>query len=143
MAESLRVRAAWAPCVEAGVLIYCMSTPAACSVVHKLVGFLDSPVALIYCLHISISDAHVIAIALLQASRGGKDPPRAGWTHEGEAWKTGSVKGEKTESAALLPSSLGPPGSPLLQRQRPSGVPGYYLLRIVKTFSTAGCLWPV
>lgn len=100
------------PCVEAGVLIYYMSTPAACRVVHELLGFLDSPAALIYRSHVSVSNAHVISIALPQAWRGGKDPPRAGWTHVEEAWKTGSERGEKTESAALLPSSRGPPSQP-------------------------------
>lgn len=43
MVQSLRVRAAQAPCMEAGVLIYCMSTPTVCRVVDKLVRFLDSP----------------------------------------------------------------------------------------------------
>lgn len=62
------MRAAHGHYVEARALIYCMSTPSsvqdgAC----KLIGLLDSPAVLIYCLCITISNTDAIAIALPHA----------------------------------------------------------------------------
>lgn len=62
------MRAAHGHYVEARALIYCMSTPSsvqdgAC----KLVGFLEGPAVLIYCLYVTNSSTDAIAIAVPQA----------------------------------------------------------------------------